>query len=48
MSELVKPVFPKSCSEGIPKLVTTSMGWMAREKQMSEIARATSKMWADL
>ena len=24
------------------------MGWMAREKQMSEMANATSKMWVDL
>ena len=38
------PACPKSSSTGVPKLVTANMGWIAKEKQMSEMARATNKM----
>ena len=30
-----------------PKLVAMSMGWMTREKRMSDAARATMRMWVE-
>ena len=43
----LQPVVEKSVLVSAPKLVAMSMGWMTREKSMSEAARATMRMWVE-